>query len=838
MKKIIIFFALVLIIITSSLGICANSDNIYEVELLEELGIVAPNFKNVYLPESKITIGEMLAVMQNIMYSNKYGSYDDEKAYSDSIKSGIFGMDKNTRHYDNAKYEHVLEAAFNILGYGPVARQKGNYPYNYISMPQISTISDGVKINLGGYISKKDFIKIIYNLFEAKTLQIDKITSDSLGFSYQEGKGILEVYQNVSIIEGIVEGTCYTKIYTNASNIPENKVLIDGVLYDNNKKDYSDVIGLKIKAFVKNDKNGVKTVKHFIKDENISQAMVTDNEILRYSPLERKLYYYNQKNKEAYFKISPDAAIMLNGCAKEDYNENTFLVKNGNITLYDNDSDKIYDVVHIVDYKTVYADYVSKNAEKIYNIYSNDADSKVFDLSNKKWVKCVVYKNGKECDKSVIKSGDVLAVLKGGTNDNGIIKIYVSDKTDDGVISEYNSVDNEISINSRVYKMSAGYVSAIKDNDVKAWQIKLGTPVKIHIDYFGKVSYIEPLKNEYVYGYALYTHREKDSEIRLLDEFSTWQSYVFADKVNFNNLSTKNGKEMYDELGGEDFIPQLVKYKLDKDNKIKEIYLASEVSTGAYDEFIVSGVEEKVFQYANMAFGSEAYLEDGAVIWNLAKETPTDEDDITISGTSELYSDRSYKYIQYNKDEYGFSKYFVIYDTDSNIEFKAKRSGVFVVDKVLRVVDGNGENKNAIRGMMFDYNNITVNFSDDTDLDGIKEGDTVSFLTNSYGEISKFNVIHRIKDVNVSLLPATIHTSVTYVGGILEKCDIANGKYKINCGGKMQVLKIDASTPSIVCEKFKNDVKLSKELITSADIGNYVLVRVQNSRVTNVVIYK
>ncbi|MBE7038036.1 MAG: hypothetical protein E7404_03940 [Ruminococcaceae bacterium] len=529
---------------------------------------------------------------------------------------------------------------------------------------------------------------------------------------------------------------------------------------------------------------------------------------------------------------------MLNGCAKADYNEKTFLIKDGNITLYDNNSDKVYDVVHINDYKIYYSDYVSKNAQKIYNIYTNDEDTKLLDLEDREWVNTIVYKNGEVCDKSVIKKGDVLSVLKGGSKDNGIIKIYVSDKKETGVISEYNKEDNEITLNEMTYKLSAGYLDAILDKDVKAWSIKLGTPVNIYIDCFGKVAYIEPLKNEFVYGYALYTHYERESEIRLLDEFSTWQSYVFADKVNFNNLSTKNGKEMYDELGGENFTPQLVKYKLDKDNKIKEIYLASEVSTGAYDEFIVSNVEEKVFQYANMSFGSEAYLEDGAVIWNLAKEIPKDEDDITISGTSELYSDRSYKYIQYNKDEYGFSKYFVIYDTDSNIEFKAKRSGVFVVDKVLRVVDGNGENKNAIRGMMFDYNNITVSFSDDTDLDGIKEGDTVSFLTNSYGEISKLNVIHRIKDSDVSLLPATIHTSVTYVGGILEKCDIANGKYKINCGGKMQVLKIDASTPSIVCEKFKNDVKLSKELITSADIGNYVLVRVQNSRVTNVVIYK
>ncbi|UKI35504.1 MAG: hypothetical protein L6V93_15340 [Clostridiales bacterium] len=42
----------------------------------------------------------------------------------------------------------------------------------------------------------------------------------------------------------------------------------------------------------------------------------------------------------------------------------------------------------------------------------------------------------------------------------------------------------------------------------------------------------------------------------------------------------------------------------------------------------------------------------------MAKAKPEDEDDITIMGTSELFSDRQYTYVQYNADEYGFFKIF------------------------------------------------------------------------------------------------------------------------------------------------------------------------------------
>ena len=35
-------------------------------------------------------------------------------------------------------------------------------------------------------------------------------------------------------------------------------------------------------------------------------------------------------------------------------------------------------------------------------------------------------------------------------------------------------------------------------------------------------------------------------------------------------IDSGKDEKMYDELGGENFAPQLVKYKLDKDNKIKK----------------------------------------------------------------------------------------------------------------------------------------------------------------------------------------------------------------------------------------------------------------------------
>ncbi|UKI35503.1 MAG: DUF3465 domain-containing protein [Clostridiales bacterium] len=44
--------------------------------------------------------------------------------------------------------------------------------------------------------------------------------------------------------------------------------------------------------------------------------------------------------------------------------------------------------------------------------------------------------------------------------------------------------------------------------------------------------------------------------------------------------------------------------------------------------------------------------------------------------------------------------------------------------------------KNAVRGMMFEYNNITVNFADNVDLQGIQKGDTISF----FGKFRRRNI--------------------------------------------------------------------------------------------------
>lgn len=53
--------------------------------------------------------------------------------------------------------------------------------------------------------------------------------------------------------------------------------------------------------------------------------------------------------------------------------------------------------------------------------------------------------------------------------------------------------------------------------------------------------------------------------------------------------------------------------------------------------------------------------------------------------------------------------------------------------------------------MMFEYNNITVNFADNVDLQGIQKGDTISFSANSDGEISDLKIIHRMSESGVSV---------------------------------------------------------------------------------------
>ena len=820
----------------SSFGAFAQGSEMYELSVLEEIGVLPAGFASVYLPDSKITLGEMLAIMQNILYSNKYGTYDDEKAYTDAVNGKYFGMDENTHYYDNAKYEHVLETALNILGYGPAARQKGNYPFNYISMRETPTVFDGVKYSIGSYITKQDFIKVIFNVFDAKCLEIDQITLSPDSVKYARGDGVLETYRSISIVNGIVGGTCYTGMYKNDLSIAPGKVLIDGELYDNSGKDYSDLVGIKVKAFIYESKSGRKSVKSLMPDADVTKLSFDSEDFCSYSPFDRKLEYYNKDNRKLTVRISPSAAVMLNGCAKPDFTADTFSVGNGTIELYDNDSDKVYDAVYINSYTTFYADYVSAGAKSIYNIYTYDENIKSLSLEEKENVKITVYKNGEIINKSEIKKGDVISVSKGGSDDRGIIKLYVSDKSEAGTVSAVKS-DGSIVINAKTYKLSHDYENALSHNDAKAWKINVGTRAEVYTDCFGRIAYIRPMENEYIYGYALKIKDEKDSGIRLLDESATWQDYFFAKKVLYNeNRYSKN--DIYAVLGGSDFSPQLVKYKLNGDNMIYEIYTAKTDADTSYDAFCVSEMQEGVFQQNNLAFSSTAYLEDDAVLWNLTKDVPKDKEDVEIAGVSSLYSDTKYTYVQYNADEFGFSKYFVLYETDSNVDFKAKRAGLMVIDRIAMISDYDGETKNSIGGMMSDYNDISVAVADSVDISGVQTGDAVTFTTNSDGEIVTLNTVHKRADTSEAILPAVIHTSVTYVGGILDKYEPSGSKARLICGGKSQTLKINAATTAIVCEEARGDVTLTKEQFTSAQIGDYVLARVQNSRVTSVVIYK
>lgn len=125
--------------------------------------------------------------------------------------------------------------------------------------------------------------------------------------------------------------------------------------------------------------------------------------------------------------------------------------------------------MHIIAYETYYADYVSaRTRHTVYNIYIRRTGEKsILDLEEKDNIKVIVYKDGKQTDKSAITKGSVLTVANGGEGENKIITVYVSDKSEKGSISEYSS-DDEITINEMSYKLANGYLDALKANDKKA----------------------------------------------------------------------------------------------------------------------------------------------------------------------------------------------------------------------------------------------------------------------------------------------------------------------------------------------------------------------------------
>ena len=67
---------------------------------------------------------------------------------------------------------------------------------------------------------------------------------------------------------------------------------------------------------------------------------------------------------------------------------------------------------------------------------------------------------------------------------------------------------------------------------------------------------------------------DKEVKFKMFDQNGEWVIYDLKNKLRFGGKSGYTPGEVYEKIGGSGFEPQLVQYKLDTEDKIKEVNVA------------------------------------------------------------------------------------------------------------------------------------------------------------------------------------------------------------------------------------------------------------------------
>ena len=832
MKKIIVLI-LSFTAVFCSMTVCAETENT-DIHSLIELGILDSSSKVYFEENDYITVGEFLVYIENIMHENLYTIYDTRDALQYAYNNGLLSRERKVQHHNNLKAELAYEIAVNALGYKRIAELYGAYPENYRLIAGATEINKGITAGGEKFITKGEVVRLIHNIIEAEPIDIS-LDQPYDGIDYS--KGILERYRKIKIVEGILDAVPSTGLYTPFEVIREGKISIGKVEYDNGGFDCRDMLGARVKAYVKHNKStGTDEIIYIGLHKKTTELIIEDEDIKEYDMSLRRLSYYSDETKIKKVELSPSAAVIINGSAYPDYEEVDLCPRKGRLRLIDNDSDDVYDAVIVTSYETVVVDYVSQYNKKIKNKYTYTGATQYIPTDEDEYM-IDVEKNGVKIGIAEINQGDVLTVAR--SRNGKIITILVSDNITEGQITRISNEEEKVTVNDSEFVLSKAYFLDIASNEALTDELKPGLYAEVYTDVFGEVAYAKVSSDE-KYGYAIKLSYDKNLEecwIKILDSNGEWTNYNTAKKVKINN-NQKNKSEVTTVLAN--FSPQLIKYRTDSENKINLIETAKQSDKYLDGQFTVSSENSLVYQGNNKSFDTKWFVEDNNVIWFVPYDPADmyDQDAYYVDNAASLYSDRSYTFTAYDGDEYNFSGNYVVKMLEDELEFKKRKNGVFVVNKVLQAVTADSEVKNMLVGVMFKYDNISVSFADGVLPDGIATGDVLVFRTNQRGEIESFEKVCSAKNGYVSKLPDKAHTSVAYFQGKAIKKQLSDNRIMLDCGTAKQSLRIDASVPVIVCEKGRDGISATRGSINDIEYDDFLVVRAEYSKVTGIVIYK
>ncbi len=495
--------------------------------------------------------------------------------------------DGEFRPNDPIRIEQAVKVMVKMLGYTLDAEASGGYPNGYITVADNLGVLDDIVVASGAFMTYGEMLKLFENALDVEVTEL-KASGSAPSINYETDTTFLEAHHRVFYEEGVLDGNDVTALKT-GSVTAEGMVTIDGIRYYEGRSGIAPELGKAVKIYYQQDEDeDIGTILYYTIDAD-NYVYVIDNEDLYKKNDAYSYTYFDERDRAKTISITDETNVIYNGKLKPFYKKADLNPAYGQVTLIDNNNDEIFDVISIFDIqKTIVVSTVSQTDAYI-TITDAVQRSNSYFIEKEGEKEYLVLSNGIEVDPANLKSGSVLSI--GETENYALIQV-----SEQAVVGTLQSklAENFVVIDGSQYKAQDIYV-ALTEKDTSVTPLTIGLTATFRIDIMGAIVGVDGLKSgdECVYGFLFKVYQSVNEEnqvkLKLMKEDGKIETFEVAELVTLNGKKKREAYEVKDALDAynpidegrknsnnpDQPVRQLIKYKVDENNVITEVWTAS-----------------------------------------------------------------------------------------------------------------------------------------------------------------------------------------------------------------------------------------------------------------------
>ena len=523
-------------------------------EFLYELGICARDVSKT----ERITRGEFAEYIAYIYYGGK-SEFNREDAIKLMIEKGFIDMASSGNFEPNLPIRNdvAAKAAVELLGHGFKVKTADDYWYVATQLKLVNAMRPTT------FLSGGELVKLLTGILDADALVAESPGNTLTSFKVVKG---CEAFFDIQKVKGQVTAAGGRSL-SDKKPAGDGMARIDGKLFETDFP-MEDLLGLKVAAYVRMSDDMII----YAEDISTEKVYITDDILDRNRTTLREIVTEDENGKVKEYSIATNAEVIINNDGYFGYSLSDLLIEYGSITLVDNNHDRVYDVVRIESYRVLAVNYTENTNMSIGDFYGNDIN----DLAELDGV--TVTRDGREAFFSEIMQDDVVGVaIDMGGNYAKIVA------TSDSITGRVEGIeDDEITVDGTLYKLAPKYISAPVSNKIA---IAMGDTITATLDMYGRIAYVKKAQSGNLrYGYLtniFLDDGQGTAEMKIFTENDEFATYSVSRRAKLNSGTEMSNSNIRNEFfttpaTPNKATPQLIKYRINKDNEIMAVYTADD----------------------------------------------------------------------------------------------------------------------------------------------------------------------------------------------------------------------------------------------------------------------